>query len=57
MDRVLKATVIPELRARGFQGSFPHFRRLRPDRIDLLAFQFYRSGGNCQFRDKGIPMT
>jgi hypothetical protein len=45
MDRVLKETVVPELRARGFQGSFPHFRRLRPDRIDLLTFQFYRSGG------------
>ena len=45
MDRVLKATVIPELRARGFQGSLPHFRRRRPDRIDLLTFQFDRSGG------------
>ena len=45
MDRVLKETVVPELRALGFQGSLPHFRRLRPDRIDLLTFQFGRSGG------------
>ena len=45
MIRVLKDTVVPALTARGFQGAFPHFRRLRPDRIDLLTFQFYRSGG------------
>lgn len=45
MDRVLKEVVLPELRARGFRGSYPHFRRQRPDRIDLITFQFWRSGG------------
>jgi len=47
--------VIPVLRQKGFKGSFPHFRRLAIDRINLLTFQFDRSGGvfvieitNCQ---------
>ncbi len=45
MDQALKAHVVPALRERGFTGSFPHFRRLRTDRIDLLTFQFERNGG------------
>ena len=45
MDRALKAIVVPELRTRGFTGSFPHFRRIRPDRIDLVSFHFPRRGG------------
>jgi hypothetical protein len=42
--RVLKCTVIPALRQRGFAGSFPHFSRRREDRIDLLSFQFSQFG-------------
>ena len=45
MDRVLKEVFAPELKARGFTGSFPHFRRGRSDRIDLVSFQYARRGG------------
>lgn len=41
----LKNLVVPVLRERGFKGSFPHFRRLKNDQIDLLTFQFDRHGG------------
>ena len=33
------------LRQRGFTGSFPHFRRMGRDHVELLTFQFDRSGG------------
>jgi Domain of unknown function (DUF4304) len=45
MDASIKANVVPFLRRRGYTGSFPHFRCLLPDRIDLLTFQFDRHGG------------
>jgi hypothetical protein len=45
MDRVLKETFLPELRAQGFTGSLPHLRRIRSDRIDLIAFLYSRRGG------------
>lgn len=45
MDRVLKEAFVSELRAGGFTGSFPHFRRIRPDRIDLVSFHYPRRGG------------
>ena len=45
MISVLKKTVIPELRQRGFKGSFPHFRRIKEKKIDLMTFQFDRYGG------------
>ena len=55
MVKSLSEIVIPVLRQKGFKGSFPHFRRLTTDRINLLTFQFDRSGGgfvieitNCQ---------
>ena len=55
MDKTLSELVIPVLRQKGFKGSFPHFRRLTADRINLLTFQFDRNGGgfvieitNCQ---------
>lgn len=41
----LKKIVVPELRNRGFKGSFPHFRRISDDKIDLMTFQFDRYGG------------
>jgi hypothetical protein len=44
MEAALKRIVIPELRAQGFKGTFPHFRRVS-DRVDLLTFQFDRRGG------------
>ena len=45
MDRVLKEIFVPELRARGFTGSLPHFRRIGADRIDLVTVQYSRYGG------------
>jgi hypothetical protein len=45
MIKELSKTVIPAIRELGFKGSFPHFRRIRTDRINLLTFQFDRYGG------------
>nr|WP_067055926.1 DUF4304 domain-containing protein [Mucilaginibacter sp. L294] len=40
MDEAIKNIVIPFLRAEGFKGSYPHFTRVKHDRINLLTFQF-----------------
>jgi hypothetical protein len=45
MINSLKNTVIPELREKGFKGSFPHFYRKTDERADLLMFQFSMWGG------------
>lgn len=42
----LKREVVPYLRAHQFKGSFPHFRRIQSDQIDLITFQFNRHGGS-----------
>ena len=44
MIKYLSELVIPVLRRKGFKGSFPHFRRLTSDRINLLTFQFDKYG-------------
>ncbi|HEX6185447.1 MAG TPA: DUF4304 domain-containing protein [Pyrinomonadaceae bacterium] len=44
--RALKEVFVPALRAGGFSGTFPHFRRVLPDRVDYLTVQFYSSGGS-----------
>jgi hypothetical protein len=41
----LQRFVIPKLRQSGFAGAFPHLRRIQPEWIDLLTFQFDRYGG------------
>ncbi len=41
----IKEIVVPQMRERGFRGSFPHFRRRTDRQIDLLTFQFDRNGG------------
>jgi hypothetical protein len=47
MNGALKEYVVPVLRAKGFTGSLPHFRRITPDAIHLLTFQFWnKSGGS-----------
>ncbi|MFD1706722.1 DUF4304 domain-containing protein [Siminovitchia sediminis] len=46
MDVALKNIVIPKLREQGFKGSFPHFRRVSENDIDLITFQFNRWGGS-----------
>lgn len=45
MIKSLSEIVVPKLRQFNFKGSFPHFRRQTAERINLLTFQFDRSGG------------
>jgi hypothetical protein len=45
MNGALKELVVPALRALGFMGSLPHFRRVSGDSLDLLTFQFDKWGG------------
>ncbi len=45
MIKSLKEIVIPEIRNRGFKGSFPHFRKTEGGKTNLLTFQFDRNGG------------
>jgi len=45
MNAAIQKYITPELRARGFQGSFPHFRRFVKNEIHLLTFQFDKNGG------------
>jgi hypothetical protein len=40
MDLAIKEITVPFLREQGFKGSFPHFRRFKSDRINLLTYQF-----------------
>ena len=46
MRQSLRKILVPELRARGFKGSLPHFRRIRESRVDLLGIQFNKYGGS-----------
>jgi hypothetical protein len=46
MMEALKTRLFPALRERGFKGSFPHFRRQAPERIDFVMIQFRRGGGS-----------
>ena len=41
----LKSTVISVLRAQGFKGSYPHFRRFVENRVDLFSIQHDKWGG------------
>jgi hypothetical protein len=45
MDAALRQVLVPALRARGFQGSLPHFRRVGGTRLDLLTVQFDKYSG------------
>ncbi len=45
MIAALKRVAVPVLRSLGFRGSFPHFRRVADEQIDLLTFQFSAGGG------------
>jgi uncharacterized protein DUF4304 len=46
MERALRDVFVPVLRELGFKGSLPHFRRLRPQQLDLVSFQYFSSGGS-----------
>jgi hypothetical protein len=61
MISAIKEHVVPHLRAKGFKGSFPHFRRVSTSRIDLLTFQFDKWGGGfvveiAQCGPEGVTM-
>ncbi len=55
MESSLKETAIPLLRANGFKGSLPHFRRNGERGIDLLTFQFDRNGGGFVIEVARVP--
>lgn len=46
MKRLLNGSAVPAIRALGFSGSFPHFRRRRVDVLDFISFQFHKYGGS-----------
>lgn len=46
MIKALKEYVVKHLRDNNFKGSFPHFRRINSNHIDLVTFQFNRYGGS-----------
>ena len=45
MTAAIKSLVVPDLRARGFAGSFPSFHRVTQGCLELVHFQFSRYGG------------
>jgi hypothetical protein len=46
MRKALKAHLLPAISALGFVGSANQYRRLRDDRQDLLAVQYWKYGGS-----------
>lgn len=54
---ILKREVVPYLRSHQFKGSFPHFRRIQSDQIDLVTFQFNRHGGSFIIELAQAPIT
>jgi hypothetical protein len=53
----IQKDVVPVLRKLGFKGSYPSFRRIRPEQIDLLKFQFSTYGGRFVVEIGGFPPT
>lgn len=46
MERALREIFVPAIRAMGFKGTFPHFRRPASDQIQLITIQYFSSGGS-----------
>jgi hypothetical protein len=46
MRAALQQELVPDLRRRGFSGSFPNFRRITETNIALLSVQFDKHGGS-----------
>lgn len=57
MDQAIKEITIPFLRQEGFKGSYPHFRRVTDDRINLLTFQFSMSASRFVVEIANCPLT
>jgi len=45
VKKAIRAVVVTKLRAMGFEGTFPCFRRIGRDRHDVVWFWFGRAGG------------
>jgi hypothetical protein len=56
MIATLKEYVLPVLKARGYKGSFPHFRRPTDFAIHLLNFQFDKWGGGFVVEIASCPV-
>ncbi len=42
----LKEIIVPKIKGMGFEGSFPHFRRINANKYEFLSFQFNKYGGS-----------
>jgi predicted DNA-binding WGR domain protein len=47
VKKALLATAVPMLRERGFEGTFPKFRRKEADRHSVVAFMWGRAQGHA----------
>jgi hypothetical protein len=55
MEAALRQAIDDHLRPAGFTGALPHLRRRSDERIDLMSFQFYSSGGSFVVEVAGCP--
>ena len=46
MINALKKTVIKDIKDRGFTGTYPHFKKILPDCVELIDFQTNKYGGS-----------
>lgn len=47
VDHEIKTVIIPELQKLGFDGKYPHYKRINENgKVDYLSFQFNRYGGS-----------
>jgi hypothetical protein len=46
MQRAIKHFVVPQIRALGFKGSFPHFKRRANEEHQMLMIFFNKYGGS-----------
>lgn len=46
MLSALKSTVIKDLKSQGFVGTYPNFKKITPDGIELIYFQTNKYGGS-----------
>ena len=44
IKKALEENVIPKLLADGFVGKYPNYRKVYPDRIELISFPKYKYG-------------
>ena len=47
MKEALQTIAVPKLRRAGFKGSYPHFRRVKENQIDLVSFLGHSQWGGA----------